>query len=100
MNGPVPLVAFLKSPPARAHFASAIIASPAASRSRNGALGCLSAIRTVCGSTASTDWTTANSRARVAFVLGSSMRSMLNFTSSAVKGLPLWKRTFFRRWRT
>ena len=100
MKGPVPLAAFLRSPPPATHLLSAITASPAARSSRNGALGCLSAIRTVAGSTTVTASTTSNSFARVALVAGAWIRSMFHFTSSAVNGLPLWKRTPFRRWST
>ena len=63
-------------------------------------MGCLSEIRTVEGSTTATASTTSNSLARVALVAGAWIRSMFHLTSSAVKGLPLWKRTPFRRWRT
>ena len=92
----MPLVACLKFPPDWAHFLSTIMASPEARSSRKGASGFFRVIFTVKGSTTATLWTTENSRDRVAAVFGSRMRSMLNFTSSAVRGLPLWNFTLRR----
>src|SRR5215510_2886834 len=98
MNGPVPTgFVWTRSPLSRTALGDTMLSVPADVYARNGAYGVSKLTCTVNSSrTFAPAYPASCARAPPALNFGSTMRSKLNFTASALNGVPSWNLTSLR----